>query len=74
MSTEKTSSATSEKTSEPTADAEAAIILAMGTGEGKKRPSEKDWARENGSCTSRAQARRGQTERAKVIMEMLNLG
>lgn len=49
---EKTSSATSEKTWEPTADAEATIILAMGTWQVRNRPLEtkKIRARENGSC------------------------
>lgn len=82
---EKTSSATSEKTWEPTADAEATIILAMGTWQVRNLPSEKKTiqARENGRCTllcvlvcmERAQVQGvgGWPERARVNMEMINL-
>lgn len=50
---EKTSSATSEKTWEPTAEADATIILAMGTWQERSRPLETQRIRdrENGSFT-----------------------
>lgn len=70
---EKTSNATSEKTSEPTADAEAAIILAMCTGRRTNRPSEERIGLKKMKSVRRGQ-RPERTEHAKVIMEMINLG